>query len=125
MACAQTFFIYDRDMINPDYLSATGWMLFSELPGAERAAVELTNAAIAAMLAPNRAEADAIAWAALEKWVSVGACDTEPRNLMMSYLNAAHGVAPREPLNADEQAQLTAEVDAILALAGLNLGARH
>ena len=112
-------FIYDRDMTNPDGFSASDWQLFAGMADADLAAVELTDAVFAALRASNRADAEVIARAALEKWQHVGAYDTEPRNLMMSYLNAAFGIERAEALTCSERASLDAALDTMFA--GLDL----
>lgn len=120
-----TVFIYRRDITNPDGFTASDWRLFADMPDADRAAVELTDAVFKALHAPTRALAEEIARAALDAWCHVGAYDTEPRNLMMSYLDAAFGVDPHDALIRDKQAQVDAAVDSIFAQLEASIGCLH
>lgn len=68
-------------------LDAEGWMLFTDMPRAERAARELTAALESAMACPTEEAAWNVIDPVRDKWAKVGACDSEPRNVIRAYFS--------------------------------------
>jgi hypothetical protein len=60
-------------------LTADEWQIFSDMPGANRAAAEMSKLASKALSSANKEEAIELFSEGKSKWIEYGSCDTEPR----------------------------------------------
>jgi hypothetical protein len=71
--------------------TAEDWQLY-DLPGAQEAAKDLTSAMVEGIQSGNYYKAYKLWCAAADKHSKFGACDTEPRNVFLDYIESYFGV---------------------------------
>lgn len=72
-------------------LTANQWQIFSDMPGANIAAVQMSKLAGKALSQRNKEEALDMWFMGVEEFLNFGGCDTEPRNVFYDLLDEVFG----------------------------------